>query len=114
MKTTIIEVISILFMILFLYTGISKLMEYPVFEEQLKESILKPIAPFVAWALPVIELVVVLFLLIPNWRLKGLYLSLALMTAFTAYVIGLVSFSHELPCSCGGILQELSWKQHIV
>ena len=101
-------------MILFLYTGISKLIEFPVFEEQLKESIFKSFAPFMAWALPSMEIIVAFLLLVPKWRLKGLYFSSALMFAFTVYVIGLVSFSSKLPCSCGGILQELSWPQHIV
>lgn len=114
MKQTIIEIISILFMILFLYTGISKLMDFQVFEEQLKESIFKLFAPFVALALPLVEVCVALLLLIPKWRLKGLYFSLLLMIAFTIYVIGLVSFAHELPCSCGGVLQEMSWPQHII
>jgi hypothetical protein len=36
------------------------------------------------------------------------------MLAFTGYVIAVVSFSKELPCSCGGVLQEMSWGQHIV
>jgi uncharacterized membrane protein YphA (DoxX/SURF4 family) len=114
-RTTIIETIIFVYMILFLYTGISKLMEYDVFKEQLSKSpILTPVAPLVAIGLPWIEFLVVPMLLIPRWRLKGLYASLALMTAFTIYIIALLSFSDELPCSCGGVLAELSWPQHIV
>jgi uncharacterized membrane protein YphA (DoxX/SURF4 family) len=89
-------------------------MEFQIFEEQLKQSIFQPIASFVAWTLPITEIVVAIILLTPNWRLLGLYLSSILMAAFTVYVIGLVSFAHELPCSCGGVLQELTWPQHII
>src|SRR5882757_5894286 len=114
-RSTIIEVISILFMILFLYTGISKLIEYSVFREQIAESpILAPLASFIAWSLPLIEFSVVVLLFVAKWRMKGLYASLILMILFTGYVIALVSFSDRLPCSCGGVLEQLSWRQHIV
>jgi uncharacterized membrane protein YphA (DoxX/SURF4 family) len=114
-KATIVELISVLFIILFLYTGISKLMEYGVFKEQISESpILAPIAPFIAWALPLTEFLVSLLLIIPRWRLKGLYASMVLMIAFTLYIIAIMTFNKELPCSCGGIISLLSWKGHLV
>ena len=114
-KSTIVEIISILFVILFLYTGISKLMEYGVFKEQIAESpILQPIAPFIAWALPLTEFLVSLLLIIPRWRLKGLYASLLLMIAFTLYIGAVMTFNKELPCSCGGIISLLSWNGHLV
>ena len=114
-RSIIIEIISILFMVLFLYTGVSKLIEHSVFREQITESpILAPVAPVIAWLLPLIEFVVVVLLFVSKWRMKGLYASLVLMILFTGYVIALVSFSDRLPCSCGGVLEQLSWRQHIV
>jgi uncharacterized membrane protein YphA (DoxX/SURF4 family) len=110
-----VETIALLFVILFLYTGTSKLSEYGVFEEQLAESpVLKPVAPIVTWLLPITEFVVSLLLLVPRWRMKGLYASLGLMITFTLYVIAILSFSKELPCSCGGIIGLLSWQEHLV
>jgi uncharacterized membrane protein YphA (DoxX/SURF4 family) len=104
-RTTIIEIITVLNIILFLYTGIAKLMDYSLFKEQLAASpILEPIAKPVALLLPWIEFAIVLLLVIPRWRLKGLYSSLALMIVFTVYIIALFSFSKEMPCSCGGII----------
>jgi uncharacterized membrane protein YphA (DoxX/SURF4 family) len=116
MKTsTIIEIIAWLFVSLFLYTGISKLMEYAVFKEQLSESpILAPIAEVVAWGLPLTEFVVSLLLFFPRYRLSGLYAALGLMVSFTCYVIAILAFSSKLPCSCGGVLEQLSWEGHIV
>lgn len=114
-KATLIETIAFLFIILFLYTGISKLMEYGVFSEQMADSpILKPFAPFMAWFLPLTELAVSVLLIIPRWRLKGFYIATALMAAFTIYIIGIMIFNKELPCSCGGIISLLSWKGHLV
>lgn len=114
-RTTIIEAISVLYVILFLYTGISKIMDYSVFKEQLASSpILSPVAGAVAIGLPLTEFVVVVLLVVPRWRLKGLYASAALMLAFTLYILGILSFSEKLPCSCGGIIALMSWKQHLV
>jgi uncharacterized membrane protein YphA (DoxX/SURF4 family) len=114
-KSTIVEIISVLFIILFLYTGISKLMEYGVFKEQIADSpILQPIAPVIAWGLPLTEFLVTILLIIPRWRLKGLYASLILMIAFTLYIGAIMTFNKELPCSCGGIISELSWQGHLI
>jgi uncharacterized membrane protein YphA (DoxX/SURF4 family) len=114
-KTTIVEAISFLFIILFLYTGISKLMEYSVFKEQIAENpILQPFASYIAWSLPLTEFLVSLMLIIPRWRLKGLYASLALMIAFTVYIGAIMIFNKELPCSCGGIISLLSWDGHLI
>jgi hypothetical protein len=114
-RTTIIETILVLNVILFLYTGISKLMEYNEFKEQLADS---PILGFastpIALLLPWVEFAIVLMLIVPRWRLKGLYASFTLMVLFTAYIIGLFIIDKELPCSCGGIIALLSWKQHLV
>ncbi|TXJ29055.1 MAG: hypothetical protein E6Q24_05085 [Chitinophagaceae bacterium] len=114
-RSTIIEMISLLFVVLFLYTAISKLLDYSVFTEQLGTSpVLEPMSGFIAWALPLTEIIVAILLFLPRTRLPGLYASFILMVAFTLYIGVILLFSKELPCSCGGILQELSWPQHLV
>lgn len=114
-RTTIIEIITILNIILFLYTGIAKIMDYSVFKEQLADSpILSWAAKPVALLLPWVEFMIVIMLIIPRWRLKGLYASFVIMILFTAYIITLFSISKEMPCSCGGIIEQLSWQQHLI
>ena len=114
-RTTIVEAVVFLFVILFLYTGISKIMDYTLFKEQLRESpILGFAASFVARWLPIAEFLLALMLVVPRWRLRGLYLSTGLMIGFTVYIIVLMSIADHLPCSCGGVLAQLSWGQHIV
>ena len=114
-KTTIIETITVLYIILFLYTGISKLIDYPIFKEQIANSeILASIAKPLAMLLPLIEFAIVVLLIIPKWRLKGFYACASLMTIFTLYIISILLFSKEIPCSCGGVISQLSWGQHIV
>lgn len=108
------EAISIVFIILFLYTAISKLTDYQVFKEQIAQSpLLSPISKIIAWALPVIEILVAMLLFLPRFRLYGLYASLSLMIIFTLYIGAIMTFSAEIPCSCGGILAGLNWAQHL-
>lgn len=102
-------------MVLFLYAGSSKLLEYRSFTDQLHLSpLLNGMAPYIAWLVPVIEIATAVLLIIQRFRLVGLWVSLLLMAAFTGYVLIILGFSKELPCSCGGILQTMDWQEHLV
>ncbi|RWU08147.1 MauE/DoxX family redox-associated membrane protein [Pedobacter chitinilyticus] len=112
-RATIIDTIAYAFIILFLYTAFSKLFIYSIYVKDLGRS------PFVGeWAaplsilLPLIEFAISILLFVPRTRTLGLWGSLALMIAFTAYVSALVFTQDHLPCSCGGLIRELTWKQH--
>jgi uncharacterized membrane protein YphA (DoxX/SURF4 family) len=114
-RTTILEVIALLFVFLFLYTAVSKLMDFSVFKAQLSESpVLRPVAGIITWALPLTEVLVSFFLFSPRWRLKAFYACLVLMLSFTGYIIAILTFSKHLPCSCGGVLAQLSWRDHLI
>jgi hypothetical protein len=108
------EIVTGIFIILFTYTAVNKLIDYRTFRIALVQSpVLVNYADFMAWALPAVELLVVLLLVFSATRKTGLFLSLVLMTAFTAYVSYIMFFASELPCNCGGIMKALSWKQHL-
>ena len=114
-RSLIVEIIAILFVILFLYTGISKVIDYTVFRVQIATSpLLAPVSHWIALLLPLTEFTIAALLFIPHWRLKGLYASLGLMVLFTGYIITILTSNENLPCSCGGVLELLSWKSHIV
>lgn len=114
-RTIIIEIVTVLNIIIFLYTAIAKIMDYAVFKEQLAISpILGLVAQPIAILLPWVEFAVVLLLVIPRWRLKGLYVSFSLMTGFTVYILSMFLIDTKLPCNCGGIIELLSWKQHLL
>lgn len=114
-KATVIEAIIIMNIMLFLYTGIAKIQDFNLFTEQLAEnSLLASSSKAIAILLPLIEFIIVVMLAIPSWRLKGLYITLGLMILFTGYIALLLATSAHLPCSCGGIIELLSWKQHLV
>lgn len=102
-------------MLLFLYAAITKLMDLEKFQVQISKSpILTDMAGFIAWFIPLVEIGVSCLLGISRFRLLGMSLSLGLMTAFTGYVFIIMNFSEEIPCSCGGILQSMGWRDHLI
>lgn len=114
-KQTIVEIIAYVFVILFLYTGVGKLMEYDVAKEQIGLSpLLEPIAPEVVIILPILEIATAILLFFPKTRGYGMKSSLVLMGTFTGYVIYILSHNDQLPCTCGGVLEKMSWPQHLL
>jgi uncharacterized membrane protein YphA (DoxX/SURF4 family) len=109
------EIITALLVLLFMYAAVSKLIDYSIFKKQLEKSpLLSQIAPLLAIVIPAAELFISVLLLQNKTRLKGLYASFCLMMAFTIYLIGMLNFSKVIPCSCGGIIRALSWKEHVI
>ncbi len=114
-KAIVVEIICTLFVILFIYTGLNKLLDYGTFKFQMGRSpYLQDLSGLIAATLPAGELLTALALILPRTRLAGLYASFFLMSLFTGYIAIMLNFSYYLPCSCGGILQALSWQQHLV
>jgi len=109
------EGIVALLIILWIYTGISKLGEQFNFMYQLrKQPFFENIALLLSYAVPIIELIVAVLLVIKKLRAIGLWASFILMMSFTIYVAFVLSFAKQLPCQCGGIIDSLDWKQHLI
>jgi hypothetical protein len=109
------QAISALFIFLFVYTALSKFREFARFVFVLGKSPLIGAANHViAWAIPLAELAVSLLLLLSSTKRTGMYGALILMSLFTAYVAYMILFVPHLPCSCGGVIQQLNWRQHLV
>src|SRR5436190_18401832 len=114
-RATIVEVISALFILLFVYAATSKLIDYQKFRVQLGQSpMLTAFAGWVAWIIPSVEIIIAIMLALPRLRLTALYAAFSLMVMFTAYIIAITKFSEYVPCSCGGVLQNMSWNQHLL
>lgn len=109
-----IEIITAILLIVWIYTGISKLFEGFDFRYQIsKQVFLKPFSTFLSYAVPILELAIAVALIFGKTRLWGLWASFILMTTFTLYVALVLSFSKSLPCTCGGIMAKLNWTQHL-
>jgi len=113
-KSTIIEAISSLFVLLFVYTSLSKLTDYDFFVAQLyTHPGINKYAATIAWLIPALELCAAALLSFQRTRLTGLYSSLLLMTGFTIYLLYMLRFGDNLPCTCGGVIKYMTWKQHV-
>lgn len=108
------EMIRLLFILLFVYTAASKFIDYENFRAVIGQSpLITRFAPVLAIVVPVAEIVIALLLVMPRYRRTGLYASFAIMTLFTVYIVVLLTLSEKIPCSCGGVISQMSWTQHL-
>ncbi len=107
--------IRLLFIVLFLYAATSKLLTFETFQGQLERSpYISAHSNWLVWGIPGIEYLISILLLFPKHLLTGLYMSLGLMTLFTGYIYIVLNFSDSKPCSCGGVISSLDWKEHLI
>lgn len=112
--TVFVEIITFLIIVLFMYAAVSKLLDYENFKYQLgKSPFITNISGITAWTIPAGEIIVALLLVSKRTRLFGSYASLFLMTMFAAYIYAMLNYSYYLPCSCGGVLSEMNWSEHL-
>jgi len=114
-RDKIVELIAALLVFLFVYAAVSKMLDFGKFRYQLSQSpFITNISWWVVWAIPAGEITISLLLLIRSTRMAGLYFSFFLMLLFTGYIFIMLKYSSYLPCSCGGVLSNMSWKQHFI
>jgi hypothetical protein len=113
-KEKIITAICWLCMALFFYTAYAKIIDHARFLKGLtRVHLISGFAVFTSFAVPIVEIIVALLLLIPQTAKTGLYSFIAVMSAFTIYIISAMIWEKNLPCHCGGAIEKLSWGQHI-
>jgi putative oxidoreductase len=116
MKNPLVAVTCALLILLFTYTAVSKLIDMYGFAYDMHNQ------PFPRWfssalvyLLPALELAIALFLFFGRTRNAALWASLLLMGLFTVYSgLVLLNVFNRVPCSCGGVIKKLSWRQHTV
>lgn len=114
-KSIFINSICLMYILLFVYAAVSKLLDFENFRVQLGQSpLLNIFASWLAWLVPLIELVIAIALCFYSIRFWALYAGFILMTMFTAYIYIILNYSSYVPCSCGGILEKLGWTEHLV
>ena len=110
------ECIIGLLMLLFVYTGGSKLWDMKGFVISMERQ------PFAGWmnralayGLPWLELIVAAGLIFNRTRTAALYGYALMMCCFTVYTALVVfDFFEHKPCGCGGIVSKLNWEGHLV
>ncbi|WP_191187250.1 MauE/DoxX family redox-associated membrane protein [Mucilaginibacter pankratovii] len=113
-KEWLITGIRLVCMFLFLYTAYAKLVDHDRFLKGLSGvHLISGLAVFISWFVPLIEILTFILLLIPYTAKSGLYLFLAMMVVFTGYISGVLLWAKIIPCHCGGVIENLSWTQHL-
>lgn len=114
-KNVILEVICLLYVFLFVYAAVSKIVDFENFRIQLGQSpLLSAFASWVSILVPITELLICGLLIIPKFRFIGLLASYSLMVMFTAYIFIVLNYTSFVPCSCGGVLEKLNWTEHLI
>jgi len=105
---------AMLLILLFLYTGFSKLFDYEITREQMAKSpFISGLSGTIAWLVPIAEIIISIGLYVRPLKIYAFHASVFLMSMFTAYVYFMLHFSYYLPCSCGGVLSALDWNSHL-
>lgn len=101
---------------MWMYASLVKLLNLPESSRQMHNQPFPPaIADLLVFAVPTVELIVVMLLLFPLVLKLGYLASIFLLTVFTIYILLIESnaFGH-IPCSCGGIISGFSWTEHLL
>lgn len=115
MKERIIKFASSLLIILWIYTGGSKLVDFTSFAHQLALQNFSPfLTDILKYTIPIMEVFTAVLLCLKVTFRVGLVLSLIIIGSFTVYtILVLTGFYPKIPCSCGGIIKTLSWRNHL-
>lgn len=113
-KQKCVDIIGYLYILLFTYAALSKLLDYESFTIQLGQSpLLSAFAGWVSWLVPALEILIAILLMFTATRFFALLASFTLMVMFSVYIFIIVNYSEFVPCSCGGILEKMTWNQHL-
>jgi len=114
-RKILIDMVCYLFVLLFLYAATSKLLEYDKFLLQMSKSpIITDYSHILVWMVPTVEIIISIAFFIERTKTIALFASFALMCLFTAYIYAILNFADNIPCSCGGVLQQMTWNQHLI
>lgn len=109
------EFICFLYILLFVYAAVSKLLDFENFQVQLGQSpLLSAYTAFISFGVLIAEFGIAVLIAVRRSRYIGLLLAFGLMVMFTAYIIIILNFSSYVPCSCGGILENMNWTEHLI
>ncbi len=102
---------------LYMYTGWAKLMNLSTFiRGNSKIPHLGQYAKLIGYGIPTLEIVLAILLVVPVYWIKrtALWTSTLLMGTFTIYLCLMVQFVEKKLCHCGGVIESMGWKTHIV
>jgi hypothetical protein len=113
-KEDIVFIICLICLALFAISAYAKIGDHERFAKGLlKVKYIGEYAVFISWSVPITEIIVCVFLIIPPTHRIGLWGFTGLMTVFTLYIASMLLRAEKLPCYCNLIIEKLSWSQHL-
>lgn len=115
LKKTIPFAVSIFFVILFCYACISKILDFRNFQSQLGQSPgLAGYEIVVAYGIISLQMITVILLCFQTFRILGLWFTFGILSVFAGYVAFILIYSENLPCTCIGLFEKISWKGNLI
>ena len=114
-RKLIVEVIAFLLMLLYLFASVSKWLTFRTFTNDINnQPFPNGLTPWIIYSVPPLQVAIVFALMFERTRTLGFYASLILMSVYSVYTAAvLLKFFDYVPCSCGGIIRNLTWSQHL-
>lgn len=107
-----------LFIVLFMYAGLTKLLEVDLFYDNLYNSPLLPksetLLYIMTWTIPLIEIIIAIALCFNSFNKKALISIILLLGIYSIYIAAILWIAPYQPCSCGGVVRLLSWEEHLI
>lgn len=115
LRTWLPEIVTALFILLFVYTALNKLQYFDGFIAGLERNpLLADHKIIIGWLVPLTELAITVLLLVPATRRSGLLAATLLMLAFATFIGYMMLTRSKLPCICGGIFNTMPWDWHLL
>ena len=107
--------VSLFFVLLWSYAAISKIIVFRNFRSQLGQSPgLEAYAGFVACGVIFLQLLTIGMICYRSYRLLGLWMTFGIVTVFTGYNGFILIDSNNLPCTCIGLFEKMTWKGNLI
>ncbi|WP_257667270.1 MauE/DoxX family redox-associated membrane protein [Parapedobacter tibetensis] len=114
--------IRLLFIALYTYTGMTKLLDFPVYRIKMRrQPFPEPLKEVFVWGVPTTELLMAIVLVppyliaAPKLTRGSLAANLLVIGSFTVYTgLAATGAFGYVPCSCGGFLEGMGWWVHFL
>ena len=107
--------VSLFFAVLFSYASVSKGKDFDAFRRELGESPgLEGYGTAVAFGIIAVQILAVVLLCYRPSRFWGLWTTFWTVTGFAAYIAVILLYSKNLPCTCTGLFEKMSWQGNLV
>ncbi|GEM_PF-1095076 len=107
--------VSAIFMVILMYSLITKLWKREIFIEQLSQAPVWQQHPVpVATVFLTLHAVAIALLCLPRTRQGGLVLAMCTAALLSVYSVFILSSEQPVPCTCIGFFEKLNWKGNMV